>query len=64
MKNKPISRVDFYQIYYTTIANYYNTDVEGAKRILEKYIIELKKDVDNSNDDNDEKLKTLWKEGF
>ncbi len=53
--------MNFLEIYYTAIANKYNTDFLGAKKIVEDYIIALKTDVDNSGDD---KIKTLWLEEF
>ena len=51
----------FLETYYKTIANKYNTDVDEAKKMVENYIIKLKRDIDNSNDD---KVKTLWFEEF
>lgn len=53
--------MNFLEIYYTAIANQFNTDLIGAKKILENYIMDLKRDIDNSNDD---KAKKLWLEEF
>lgn len=49
--------MNFLEIYYTAIANKFDTDTIGAKKILENYIMELKRDLDNSNDDE---AKRLW----
>lgn len=53
--------MNFLEIYYTAIANKFDTDTIGAKKILENYIMELKRDLDNSNDDE---AKRLWFEEF
>ncbi len=53
--------MNFLDIYYTAITNTYNTDVDGAKEIIEKYLRDLKKEIDESDD---EKVKTLWYEEF
>lgn len=53
--------MNFSEKYYTAIANQFNTDLIGAKKILENYIMDLKRNIDNSNDD---KAKKLWLEEF
>ena len=53
--------MNFLEIYYTAIAKQFNTDIVGAKNILENYIIELKRNIDNSNDSE---AKRLWFEEF
>ncbi|MBE6815222.1 MAG: hypothetical protein E7522_07225 [Ruminococcaceae bacterium] len=53
--------MNIYEVYYTAIANRYNTDIDGAKEIIEKYLKDLKKEIDESDD---EKVKTLWYEEF
>ena len=46
---------------YNIIAKSYNTDLDGAKEIVAKFLKDLKKEIDESGD---EKLKTLWYEDF
>ncbi len=53
--------MNFYEIYYNEIANRCGTDLDGAKVVLEKYIILLKERIDKSNDEH---IKTLWYEEF
>ena len=53
--------MNFLQIYYTAVANKYDTDFEGAEKIIEKFIKDLKKEIDESDD---EKVKKLWNDEF
>ncbi|MBE6751323.1 MAG: hypothetical protein E7556_02235 [Ruminococcaceae bacterium] len=53
--------MNIFEIYYNAVANSYDTDLDGAKEIIEKFIKELKKELDESDD---EKVKTLWYEEF
>ncbi len=53
--------MNFYEIYYNEISKRCNTDLNGAKIVLEKYIILLKERIDKSNDEH---IKTLWYEEF
>ncbi len=53
--------MNFYEIYYNEIAKRCGTDSDGAKVVLEKYIILLKEQIDKSSDEH---IKTLWYEEF
>lgn len=53
--------MNFYEKYYNVISTKYDTDLDGAKIVLEKYIILLKEQIDKSNDEH---IKTLWYEEF
>ncbi len=46
---------------YNIIAKRYNTDLDGARGIVVKYLKDLKKEIDESDD---EKIKILWYEDF
>lgn len=53
--------MNFWESYYTYIADRFNTDIDGAKKIIKIYIKELKQRIDNSDD---ERAKQLWLEEF
>ena len=53
--------MNFLDSYYKIISEHYNTDVDGAKDIIAKFIKDLKKEIDESDD---EKVKKLWYEEF
>ncbi len=53
--------MNIFEMYYTAVANSYDTDVDGAKDIIAKFIKDLKKEIDESGD---EKVKKLWYEEF
>lgn len=53
--------MNFIDIYYTAVANKYDTDFNGAKEIIAKFIKDLKREI---NESEDEKAKTLWHEEF
>ena len=53
--------MNFYEFYYNEIAKRCGTDSNGAKVVLEKYIILLKERIDKSSDEH---IKTLWYEEF
>ncbi len=53
--------MNIFEIYYTAIANKYDTNFEGAEKIVEKFIKDLKKEIDESDDEN---AKNLWNEEF
>lgn len=55
------ANMNFLEIYYTAVANKYGTDFEGAEKIIAEFIKDLKKEIDESDDDE---VKTLWKEEF
>lgn len=46
---------------YNIIAKRYNTDLDGAREIVVNYLKDLKKEIDESDD---EKSKELWYEDF
>ena len=53
--------MNIFEIYYTAVANSYDTDFDGAKEIITKFIKDLKKEIDESDD---EEVKILWNEEF
>lgn len=53
--------MNVFEIYYTAVANSYNTDFDGAKEIIAKFIKDLKKEIDESDD---EEVKTRWEDYF
>lgn len=53
--------MSFLDDYYNCIASSYNTDTIGAKKVVEKYIKDLKEEIDKSDD---VKVKVLWNEEF
>ena len=53
--------MNFLDGYYSCIANNFDTDTIGAKKIVEIYIKDLKRRIDESND---VKVKELWNEEF
>ena len=53
--------MNIFEIYYTAVANSYDTDFDGAKEIIAKFIKDLKKEIDESDD---EEVKILWNEEF
>lgn len=53
--------MNIFETYYNAVASYYNTDIDGAKKIIAKFIKDLKKEIDESDD---KKVKTLWYEEF
>ncbi len=53
--------MNIFEIYYTAVANSYDTDFEGAKDIIAKFIKNLKKEIDESDD---EEIKTRWEDYF
>lgn len=55
------SEMNIFEIYYTAVANKYDTDFDGAKGIIAKFIKNLKKEIDESDD---EEVKILWNEEF
>ncbi len=53
--------MNFLDNYYMIISERYNTDFDGAKDIIAKFIKDLKKEIDDSDD---EKVKIMWYEEF
>ena len=53
--------MNIFEIYYTAVANSYDTDFDGAKEIIAKFMKDLKKEIDESED---EEVKILWNEEF
>ncbi len=53
--------MNIFEIYYNAVANSYDTDFDGAKEIIEKFIKDLKKEIYESDDDE---VKTRWNDFF